>query len=265
MIRALSHSLVALLACGALTACNDLPNRGRYAPPAESFVAGSRAAIDTAVADQARPTADRERDAARKPAEILAFARVGPDQRVVDFLPGGGYFTRLFSRAVGAGGRVTAFLPAEAPAQYVAAIRPVSDDEAAFANVDLVQTPSPTLTVGEPQDLVFTAQNYHDLHAFGSDVAAFNRNVFSALRPGGLYVVVDHSGTAGTGTSQAGTLHRIEQATVRSEIEAAGFVFDAESNLLRNPADPRTANVFDPVIRGRTDQFIMRFRKPLPR
>jgi len=265
MMRRAILLLTFVAAAATLGACNDLPNRGRYAPAAVSAVDGSRAAVATAVADPARPAADRERDAARKPSEILAFARLAPGQRVADMLPGGGYFTRMFARAVGDSGRVIAFLPTEAPAQYVTAIRTVSDDDAAYANIDLLQQPSPTFRPGEPVDLVFTAQNYHDLHAFGSDVAAFNRAIFAALRPGGLYVVIDHAAADGTGVTQADTLHRIEQSVVRREIEAAGFVLDGESPALRNPADPRTATVFDPSIRGRTDQFALRFRKPFPR
>ncbi len=251
-----------LIAAGALAGCNDLPNRGRYPPPAVSTAESSRETIVAALADPARPAADRERDAARRAVETLAFTRVRPGQRVVDILPGGGYFTRLFARAAGADGRVIAFLPNEAPAEYVAAIRRVSDDDATYDNVDLLQQPSPTLRPEAPVDLVFTAQNYHDLHAFGADVAAYNRAIFEALRPGGLYVIIDHSAAAGTGATAANTLHRIEESVVRREVEAAGFVLDAESAALRNPADPRTAGVFDPAIRARTDQFMLRFRKP---
>ena len=115
-------------------------------------------------------------------------------------------------------------------------------------------------------DVVFTAQNYHDLYiteyALGN-AAEINAAAFAALKPGGIYLVIDHSAVAGTPTETGSNgIHRIDQATVRSEIEAAGFVFDGEAEFLRNPEDPRTANVFDEAIRGRTDQFVMRFRKP---
>jgi predicted methyltransferase len=96
----------------------------------------------------------------------------------------------------------------------------------------------------------------------GNDMAAVNRAIWSTLKPGGLYVVIDHAAAAGTGASAADTLHRIEPETVRREVEAAGFVFEGSTDVLRNPADPKTANVFDPSIRGRTDQFAMKFRKP---
>ena len=117
----------------------------------------------------------------------------------------------------------------------------------------------------ERLDLFWISQNYHDLHDrfMGPvDVKAFNRAVYEALKPGGCYVVLDHSAAAGAPSDVTETLHRIDQSTVRSEIEAAGFKFDGHSALLANPADPRTASVFDASVRGHTDQFILRFRKP---
>jgi predicted methyltransferase len=96
----------------------------------------------------------------------------------------------------------------------------------------------------------------------GLDLVAFNKVIYASVRPGGVYVVLDHSAPAGSGVSDTNTLHRIDEATVRKEVEAAGFVFDGESKVLANPADPRTVKVFDPSIRGHTDQFVLRFRKP---
>lgn len=255
---------VALAGCGVTE-----PNAGRYPPPAPSTaeaggIEAARTAVTSAIADPARPAADRERDARSRPSEILAFARVAPGQRVADLWPGGGYYTRLLARAVGPQGRVYAFVPNELPARYGDAILPVANDTAGCPNVTLQRTPQAAFA-SENLDLVFTNQNYHDFHNVPGDVTAFNRAVFAALRPGGLYVIVDHSGRDGTGFTEANTLHRAEQAAVRREVEAAGFVFDGESGVLRNPADPRTASVFDEAIRGRTDQFVMRFRKPLPR
>jgi predicted methyltransferase len=131
----------------------------------------------------------------------------------------------------------------------------------------MARTPYDALAYPEPLDVVFTAQNYHDMpiaeYNLG-DRAQMNATAFAALKPGGVYVVIDHSAVDGTPVATAGpaVLHRIDQATVRREVEAAGFVFDGESQVLRNPADPRTATVFDPSIRGHTDQFMMRFRKP---
>ena len=110
---------------------------------------------------------------------------------------------------------------------------------------------------------MWTSQNYHDLHNIpGLDVVAFNKVIYASMRPGGVYVILDHSAPAGSGATTTKTLHRIDPAVVRQEVEAAGFKFDGESKVLANSADPRTANVFDPSIRGHTDQFILRFRKP---
>ena len=265
----MNRLLIPALGALALSACAMEPNAGRYPPPAvSSEEAGTgqanRAAIAAAVADTARPQADRDRDANRHPAETLAFARVAPGERIVDLLPGGGYFTRLFARAVGSEGRVYAYLPDGAPEQYVASIQPVVGAANGYGNVSLLRGTLAAFAPGEPVDLVFTAQNYHDLHNTPADIAAYNRHVFEMVRPGGLYVIIDHSAVDGAPMMVTRELHRIDQAVVRREVEAAGFVFDGESPMLRNAADPRTATVFDPSIRGHTDQFAMRFRRPLP-
>ncbi len=134
----------------------------------------------------------------------------------------------------------------------------------AYANVtDLAQSPA-AFSTPEPVDLVWTSQNYHDLHLkrFNLDIAAVNADVFKALKPGGLYVIVDHAALAGEPIDAADRYHRIDPAIVRKEVEAAGFVFVAEDSSLRNPKDPKNILVFDPSIRGHTDQFIYKFRKP---
>jgi predicted methyltransferase len=228
------------------------------APPA---VTASSPHIAAALASSKRPDADRARDADRKPAEMLAFAGVAPGQRVADFIPGGGYFTRLFAEAVGPTGEVFALLPPPNPQRPDDAIKALV---AEYPNATVVQQSFTTLSVPEPCDVIFTAQNYHDLHLarLNLDVAAVNRQLFAALKSGGVYVVVDHSAKAGAEIGVADTLHRIDEAVVRRELEAAGFVYDGESAVLRNPADTRELGVFDPAIRGKTDQFVLRFRKP---
>ena len=217
-----------------------------------------------ALADPIRTDADRERDAGRHTVETLAFAGVAPGQKIADMIIGSGYFTRVFSAAVGPTGRVTAWQPAEfigfSP-DYAKSI--AAADE--LANVDAIQSPigAPAFPAG--LDLIFTAQNYHDLHLkpFATDTASkVNAAAFAALKPGGLYVIVDHYAAAGTGIAPADTLHRIDIEAVKTEVEAAGFVLDGQSDILANPADPLTANVFDPSIRGHTSQFILRFKKP---
>ena len=217
-----------------------------------------------ALAAPIRPADDRARDAARHTAETLAFAGVRPGQKIADMIIGGGYFTRVFSAAVGPRGRVTAWQPAE----FIAFQASYGDSLAAadaLANVDAIRSPIAAPDFPAGLDLVFTAQNYHDMHLdfMGpADLSVVNRKVFAALKPGGVYIVIDHSAKAGSGLRDTGTLHRIDAALVRREIEAAGFIYEGESRILRNPRDAMTINVFEPSIRGRTDQFIYRFRKP---
>lgn len=228
-------------------------------PPAPS---PSSAHIVAALADTRRPQADRDRDANRRPAEMLAFAGVERGQRVADFIPGGGYFTRLLSVAVGPEGRVYALIPPPAAdAKEPPAILAVA---AQYPNTEVVTQSFTALKAPEPVDLIFTAQNYHDLHLarFKLDVPAVNRSILAALKPGGVLVVIDHAAISGAEIAVADTLHRIDQAIVRRELEAVGFVYDGEIAVLRNAADTRLLSVFDDSIRGRTDQFVMRFRRP---
>jgi predicted methyltransferase len=223
--------------------------------------------ITAAVADSNRPDTDKQRDANRKPAETLAFLGVKPGEKIGEIIPGGGYFTRLFSKAVGPKGQVYALVPerpANAPADMpdlAARVKAIAADPN-YSNVNVVVAPLGTLAAPGPVDLVFTAQNYHDLHNFPVDVVAFNKSVLNSLKPGGLYVVLDHSAEAGSGVRDTNTLHRIDAAAVKQEVTAAGFEFVGSSDILANSADAHTAKVFDPTIRGKTDQFILKFRKP---
>jgi predicted methyltransferase len=249
--------LVAVLAL-AVTACTTTGS-GPPTSPATS-------AISAAVADAARPAADSERDGDRKPAQMLVFSGVKPGSRVVDLIPGGGYFTRLFSVAVGTSGRVYAYVPDELTKR---ANRPPSVSAIAadphYANVSVILKKLSDFSAPEQVDVVFTAQNYHDLYnkfLGPADVPALNRAVFRSLKPGGVYVIIDHSAVSGAGTSVTETLHRIEAARVKADVEAAGFVLEAQDQSLVNAADSRKVGVFDPSIRGHTDQFVYRFRKP---
>ncbi|MGH7022317.1 MAG: class I SAM-dependent methyltransferase [Caulobacteraceae bacterium] len=228
--------------------------------------AATPANIAAAVADPGRPQADKDRDAARKPAAMLEFARVRPGETVVDFMPGAGYFTRLFSVAVGPKGKVYAFIPTEV-AKFSKKPLPAngSAPDPAHPNVTALVAPVMDFSTPRPVDLIWTSQNYHDLHdpfMGPADMAKFDAAVYRALKPGGVFIVLDHSALPGSGTSATNTLHRIDAALVKKEVTAAGFVFVSESNVLRNPADTRTLKVFDPAIRGHTDQFIYKFRKP---
>lgn len=249
MRRSVLLAFAAALALSPMAQAQTPPQAGDYA---------------AALAAEVRTAEDRARDEARHTAETLAFARVAPGQKIADMIIGGGYFTRLFSAAVGPDGHVTAWQPAEFIA-FEDSYGEAATAADALANVDAVRSP-----IGAPEfpsglDLVFTAQNYHDLHMdmFPADTASkVNAAVFEALRPGGLYVVIDHHAAAGSGLSAADGLHRIDVAQVKREVEAAGFVLDGESDILARADDPMTANVFDPSIRGRTSQFMLRFRKP---
>ncbi len=226
---------------------------------ATSNIAPDAPYIAAAVASTRRPEGDRAQDAARHPAEMLSLAEIQPGQKVGELLAGGGYFTRLFSLAVGEQGHVYTVLRAR-PSQYEF---PVAED---MGNVTTVRAPNyDSFTLPEPVDVVFTARNYHDLKITSylmGDTVGMDRAAFNALRPGGVYIVIDHSAIAGTSDDQARPIHRIDQDVVRREVESVGFVYDGETQLLRNPADPRTASVFDDSIQGHTDQFAMRFRKP---
>ncbi|MBC7165840.1 methyltransferase [Phenylobacterium sp.] len=218
-------------------------------------------AVDAAVNDAARPEADKARDADRKPAEMLAFADVEPGDVVLEMLPGGGYFTRILARAVGPQGKVYAAQP---PAADPAKPPPIVAVAEQYDNVTVIPARVGALAVAEPVDVIWTAQNYHDFHLarLNLDVAAVNRNLFETLKPGGTLLVIDHAAAAGAPLEAADSLHRIDPAKARAEIEAAGFEFVAESDALRNPEDTRTVGVFDPAIRGKTDQFVFKFRKP---
>lgn len=208
-------------------------------------------AIAAAVANAARPAEDVARDADRKPAETLAFFDVKPGQVVFEFVAGGGYFTELLSRTVGDTGRVAA--SREDPKRIA---------DGRLPNVTSVPDAEWGLAP-DSVDLIFTALNYHDVVNLKVDRPPLLKNFMTILKPGGVFAVIDHSAEAGSGDRDVGTLHRIDEALVVSDIKAAGFELVGTSDLLRNPNDARTLKVFDPAIRGKTDQFVLKFRKPL--
>lgn len=218
-----------------------------------------------AFADAKRPAADKERDARSHAAEILAFAEVKPGAHVADLVTGGGYYARLFAAAVGPNGKVFAWEPAEFIAFNAEYGKGVKELPTQYANVTGSDAKFGELALPAGLDVVLTNQNYHDFHLkpVGEGVAKrMNEAAFKALKPGGVYIVVDHSAAAGAELGVADTLHRIDAERVKQEVTAAGFRFEGETDVLRNPADPRTASVFDPAIRGKTDQFVLKFRKP---
>ena len=203
-----------------------------------------------------------------KLSELTRFARVRAGATVIDVYPGEGDWTRLFSDVVGPEGRVYSFVPAEVAhfkndpvGRMQALAKEPGRENVEAVSADLVAM----LEAAPPADVLWLHLFYHDLHttliqARGATAADFNRAVYERLKPGGFYVIVDHA-AAGTGTGDAQSLHRIDPVSVRQEVEAAGFVLDAESTVLANEDDPHTIKVFDPSIKGETDRFVYRFVK----
>lgn len=256
--------LIAAAASLSLAACT--PPQTAEDTNAAAEITADAPYIAAAVADERRPEEERTRDQFRRPAEMVAFAEIEPGDRVADLLPGAGYFTRIFAVAVGEEGRVYPVIrPDGVAGEYETPILAVADE---YENVTMARAPYDALSFPEPLDVVFTAQNYHDMAIVDynlGDRAEMNRTAFEALAPGGLYVVIDHAAADGHPLETDGetALHRIDQALVRQEVEAAGFIYEGELDVLRNAEDDRSTNVFDEAIRGRTDQFVMRFRKPV--
>ena len=205
-----------------------------------------------------------------KLAELIRFSRVEAGATVIDVYPGEGDWTRLFSDVAGPEGRVYSFVPAEV-AHFkndpVGLMRTLAKEpgreNVEVISADLVAMPQ----AARPADVLWMHLFYHDLHtalmqAKGATAAEFNRTVYERLKSGGYYVIVDHAAAVGVGMSNAQSLHRIDPATVREEVEAAGFVLDAESTVLASKHDPHSSKVFDPSIKGATDRFAYRFVKP---
>ncbi len=255
------HTGLALL-CLALA-----PVAAWTAPPDPS----AAAAIEAAIASADRPSADRDQDERRRPAELLAFLGVEPGMRVVDVFAAGGYYTELLARVVGVKGQVIAY---NNPPYAEFAREPIAARYAGdrLSNVRQLTAAIDALELApDSLDAALFVMSYHDLYwrpEDGSwpatDPAVLLAALRSALRPGAVVVVQDHVAAAGADpTESVGSLHRIDPAIVRRDFAAAGFEFEAESAMLRHPADDHSLQVFDPVIRGRTDQFVLRFRNPL--
>ena len=245
--------------------------------------------ISAAVADPSRPSADRERDAGRKPAEVIAFAGIKPGYKVADLMPGKGYFTKIFCKIVGDSGHVYAIsVPRNPPADPPPAAEPPAPDCAnvTASTLQTAKRSAPELwssnndpgvvydysslvaaaenfTAPEPLDLIWTSENYHDLHneRFGApNMVLVNKALLAALKPGGILMIEDHAAARGSGARDTNTLHRIEAKQVKTEAIAAGFVFVGESKVLRNAHDPHTAKAHE--LHDETDRFLLKFRKP---
>jgi predicted methyltransferase len=251
--------------------------------------------IAAAVADSNRPDADRERDVNRKPADVIAFAGLKPGDKIADFIPGRGYFTKIFCKIVGDSGRVYAIslprvaapatgassssssaAPAIAPAcNNVTSIRlqginrpapelhSSSDDPGYVYEYWSSRPAAESFATPEALDMIWTSENYHDLHnkGFGEpDMLLVNRALLAALKPGGILMIEDHAAAPKSGARDTDTLHRIDPEQVKKEVTAAGFEFVGESKVLRSKDDPHTAKAHE--MHDKTDRFLFKFRKP---
>jgi predicted methyltransferase len=285
--------LLAAIAVGAVLFVSS-----RVAPAQQSSPQLSSEQIALIVASPDRSEADRTNDLRRKPEQMLGFIGIRPGMVALDLSAAGGYTTELLARAIGPTGMVygqsqprdpsrvptpppapegnshPTATPSAAPATPASAPRPspvaLAERDSKLRTAGVLAAPIvaisrpfadpiPPELASERIDLVTLMFNYHDLGHLGVDRAAMNRAVFSALKPGGLYVIADHSGRPGTGISESGTLHRIEEEFLRREVEAAGFTLLEEGNFLRNPNDPRDKNTPDPP--QPKDEFVLKFVK----
>ena len=241
---------------------------GAAAAAAAGLAAGAAAPayIVAALANADRPADDQKRDAARKPGDVIAFAQLKPGETVEDLIPGTGYYDRIFAGVVGPKGHVYGFYPTELTNFRKVQLPPTgATPDPKFPNFTAVTASVNDFAAPAPVDVVWLSDNYHDLHDpffAPADLAKINAAVFKALKPGGTYLIVDHAAEKGSGLRDTNTLHRIDEASVKAEVEAAGFTLVGASAVLRNPADDHTKKIFDPSIRGETDQFVLRFRKP---
>jgi predicted methyltransferase len=224
-----------------------------------AFAAPVSPAVTAAVADPSRPADQRATDPIRKPAETLAFSGVKPGMAVGEFYPGSGYYTRMIARIVGPKGHVDAIENLRwSDAKQVAAL-------SAIPNATFAALPFGTVKFSRPLDLAWVTQNYHDLKIakYGVvDTDAFDREVFAALKPGGIFMIIDHEAQPGLDTAGIEKLHRIERTQVIKEVTAAGFKLVDEGKFLRNPADDHSLSIFDKAIQGHTDQYALKFMKP---
>ena len=260
ILRPLIASLAALTVAGLAWAA--VPNEPKVEPPST--------ALDAAFASAERPQKDSEQDERRKSREVLTFLGVQPGMRVIDLFSAGGYNTELLARTVGVKGQVIAYnnppyakFAAKGIAERYANGR-LGNVRQLTAEVDELELPPNSL------DAALCVMSYHDAYwrpADGTwkrtDPELLLSKLYKALKPGAAVVVQDHVAKPGGDTSKVvDELHRIDPAVVKRDFERAGFTFDAESDVLEHPADDHTKQVFDESVRGKTDQFVYRFRKP---
>lgn len=256
-MRALLLVTSGVLLAGAAQACRaqDTP----AAAPPYVIPASTPSHIRRAVESPERTAEQRARDYDRKPAEILTLSGIEEGDRIVEIAAFGQYFTTMLVAAVGPTGQVDMY---DLPYTERMAGTASRAFDAQHANAAYHLESYNDVTLPQNVDSVWNVLYYHDLRPQGIDTAAFNRRIFAALKPGGIYLVIDHKAEDGSGWRDAGTIHRMGVDTIKQEVLAAGFELALESDLLANPADDRTKMVFAPGTRGTTDQAFFIFRKP---
>ena len=229
--------------------------------PATAMAQAPSAEITAAVNDSGR-SADKQKDANRKPGDVLAFAGVKPGMVVAELGSGGGYYTRLLAKAVGPSGKVLA-IATQGQAARPGGLDGLNAIKAAYPNVQIVTVPDlASIALPEKADLFWTTENYHDFHnGPTANIAGLNKAVFENLKPGGVFYVEDHSAAAGAGLEAASKFHRMDEAVAKGELTAAGFKVDGEGNLLRNASDNKAGSNSES---GHfvTDRFMLRMKKP---
>jgi predicted methyltransferase len=231
------------------------------APPVATYAVPAKAPayIKSAVESPSRSAEQTARDANRKPAELLMLSGVKPGDKVVEFASAGQYFTGMLSDIVGAKGQVYMYDLPYTEARFGAASRAFAT---AHPNTKFEIVDFNTLELPKDVDVVFNVLYYHDLPLNSIDTASLNGRILKALKPGGIFFIVDHNAEAGSGTRDTKALHRIDPTVIKKEVTAAGFELVEESKLLAHPEDDHTKMVFTPGTRGVTDQTIFKFRKP---
>jgi len=252
-MRSLRNTLAAGLAVLVISAA------AAQAPAAYRVPAAAPANIERAVESPARPAEHRARDADRKPAETLMLLDLAEGERVVELGAFGHYWSHMLVEAVGPSGQV---YMVDMPWTDRFGGEGARAFDAAHDNATYTQAHYNEMQLPANVDAVMMVQFYHDLTRDNVDTADMNRKILAALKPGGIYLVIDHNAEAGSGWRDASTLHRIDPATIKSEVTAAGFELVEDSSLLANPADDRRENMRAEGIRGKTDQAVLVFRKP---
>ena len=267
-------ALGSILALAFISGCGERASEPAAdpAPAAAATVETAEPAIsiyEAAVANEIRPAEDRASDDRRKPAKVLEFVGIEPGMTVLDLFSGSGWYAEIIAHVVGDGGHVIAHSN-EAYKQFVGDSLAERFAAGRVPNAEILMAENNHLTLEENSlDAVMLGLSFHDIYNEDAengwvllDVPAFLAELKKGLKPGGIVAVVDHSAAAGAPPETGGTLHRIDPALVVADMEAAGFVFEATSDMLGNPDDDLTKSVFDEGIRGKTDRFVMRFRNP---